>query len=239
MQSLLLTKQHDKDIISNELRDLLYTIGTTKSVHKDTYLFHEGMEAHEIFLIKSGLVQVDKLTTDGKELSMRICKHDNIVGELTLFSDHATYFLSAKVIESGEIIVINKAALEKELMSNANLTLEFMKWTSNHMRKFQSKIRDLLLNGKKGALYSTLIRLSNSYGRKQSNGILIDIAFTNQELAQFCAATRESVNRMLVELRKSDVISIDGKGRIFIKDIQFLRNEIGCENCPIEICNIN
>ena len=30
--------------------------------------------------------------------------------------------------------------------------------------KTQTKFRDLVLNGKKGALYSTLIRMTNSYG---------------------------------------------------------------------------
>ncbi|MFC3040603.1 Crp/Fnr family transcriptional regulator [Virgibacillus xinjiangensis] len=225
--------------LSGDLKSLLESIGTLSSMKKDSYLFHEGMDAHEIYLIRSGLVQIDKLTADGKELSLRICKQDDIVGELTLFSDHAKYFLSARVVEPGEVLVVKKHILEKELMTNAPLAIEFMKWTSTHMRKFQSKIRDLLLNGKKGALYSTLIRLSNSYGTQKEDGILIDMVFTNQELAMFCAATRESINRLLVDLRKQDVISIGRDGRILIKNIDHLRTEIGCENCPIEICNIN
>ncbi|MCC2249375.1 MAG: Crp/Fnr family transcriptional regulator [Bacillota bacterium] len=240
MQTSLLEKSpHGRERISHELYALLEEIGSKKKMYKDSHLFHEGMEAHEIYLIKSGLIQINKLTADGKELSLRICNHDDIVGELTLFSENARYFLSAKVVESGEVVIINKDRLEKELLSNAALTLEFMKWSGNHMRKFQSKIRDLLLNGKKGALYSTLIRLSNSYGVTCSNGILIDMAFTNQEMALFCAASRESVNRMLSRLRKMDIISINSSGKILIKDIQFLRDEIGCEDCPIEICNIN
>ena len=53
----------------------------------------------------------------------------------------------------------------------------------------------------KGALYSTLIRMTNSYGVLKENGILIDLPLTNQELANFCATSRESVNRMLNELK--------------------------------------
>ena len=52
-----------------------------------------------------------------------------------------------------------------------------------HMRKQHSKFRDLLLYGKKGALYSTLIRLANSYGKETDGGILISVPLTNQELA--------------------------------------------------------
>ncbi|WP_186576399.1 Crp/Fnr family transcriptional regulator [Aquibacillus kalidii] len=240
MQTALLEKQKitKQDYLSDELRQLLEKLGVSKKIHKDTYLFQEGMEAQEIYILKSGLVQVGKITSEGKELSLRICKSNDIVGELTLFCDDPKFLLSGKVLEDGEVLVVNRVKLEKELALNGQLTIEFMKWVSNHMRKFQSKIRDLLLNGKKGALYSTLIRLANSYGNTTSDGIEIEMILTNQELGKFCAATRESVNRMLSELRKLDIIYIDEDGKITIKDIQFLRDEIGCENCPIEVCNI-
>lgn len=225
--------------ISNELRTLLESISYHKSTEKDTFLFQEGMDAQEIFIIKSGLIRIEKLTADGKELTLRLCEVTDIIGELTLFSEDPKYLLSARVVESGEVLVIKRELLEKELINNGKLTFEFMKWVSNHMRIFQSKIRDLLLNGKKGALYSTLIRLSNSYGYNTEAGIFINMPLTNQQLANFCATTRESVNRMLGELRKADIIEVKKSGHILIKDIEFLRQEIGCENCPVEICNIN
>lgn len=238
-QHILLSDAHEKNRISDVLKETLESIGTIRRMRKETYLFREGMNANEVFIIKSGLVQVSKLTAEGKKLTLRICKTGDIIGELTLFSQNPTYLLSAKVIESGEILVIEKERLEKHLKKNGDLAIEFMKWGSDHMRKFQTKIRDLLLNGKKGALYSTLIRLSNSFGIKHHGGILIDLPLTNQELAQFCAATRESVNRMLSELRKLNIISMTKEGKIFIKNINYLKTENGCENCPVEICNIN
>ncbi len=232
-------KTKRKDSISDELRDLLESLSYSRKTYSSSFLFQEGMDAHEIYIIRSGIIQIEKLTADGKELTLRICTENDIIGELTLFSDNAKYLLSAKVLEAGEVLVINKDLLEKELIANGALTFEFMKWVSNHMRIFQSKIRDLLLNGKKGALYSTLIRLSNSYGVKVNDGILIDIVLTNQQLANFCAATRESVNRMLSELRKNEVIHVNKTGHILIKDMEYLRTQIGCEHCPIEICNID
>lgn len=41
------------------------------------------------------------------------------------------------------------------------------------VNKQHTKFRDLLLYGKKGALYSTLIRLANSYGKEVDGGILM------------------------------------------------------------------
>lgn len=228
-----------KRMISPELRHLLVSIGTKKKIYKDHYLFREGEEAKEIYLLESGLVQISKLTAEGNELLLRLCKQDDIVGELTLFADNPKFLLSCKTLQTGEVYVIKRSKLEKELMANSALTFEFMRWVSDHMRKFQSKLRDLLLNGKKGAVYSTLIRLSNSYGVPVGDGILIDMTLTNQELGRFCATTRESVNRMLGDLRKNNIISLNTQGKIILHDIEYLRQAIGCENCPLEMCNID
>lgn len=236
----IMNRKSDLSSVSEDLSSLLQSIGTPRAVNKGSFLFQEGEKADELFLIRSGIFQISKLSLEGKELNMRICKKDDYIGELTLFSDDATYMLSAIAIQDGEVLAIQRDNLEKALINDAPLTFEFMKWISTQLRKNQSKIRDLVMHGKKGALYSTLIRISNSYGVKVENGILLDIHLTNQELAKFCAATRESINRMLSDLKKKKVIeySSDG-GKIIILDLEYLREEIGCENCSIEICNID
>src|SRR5690606_10208927 len=102
----------------------------------------------------------------------------------------------------------------------SELAFEFMKWMSDHFRKTQTKFRDLVLNGKKGALYSTLIRMTNSYGVQTNDGILIDLPLTNQELANFCATSRESTNRILNELKREKIISVR-KGKIIVHNVQY------------------
>ena len=222
---------------SIEIKELLQFADRTFKSEKGTFLFQEGMEAKELYIILSGKVQISKITTDGRELSLRICGENDICGELTLFTDNPKFLLSAKVIEDAEIVAIRKDVLENEIFQNSTLAFEFMKWMSDHFRKTQTKFRDLVLNGKRGALFSTLIRMSNSYGVSQKNGILIDLPLTNQELANFCGTSRESTNRILSDLKKDNIISVK-KGKITILNLQYLKDEIGCENCPAVYCSI-
>ncbi|MCA1030308.1 Crp/Fnr family transcriptional regulator [Bacillus timonensis] len=229
---------NDTDFLTEDLKKLFSSSNHIEKVKKDNYLFQEGMESSQMYLIKSGLIQVSKLTSDGKELTLRVCTENDIVGELSIFSEEAKYMLNAKALEDSEVIIIQKAFLEQELLKNGPLAVEFMKWLSNHLRKTQTKFRDLVLNGKKGALYSTLIRMTNSYGVKQEDGILIDMALTNQDLANFCGTSRESVNRMLSELKKQNVITTIN-GKMHIIDLQFLKDEISCEECPTYLCSID
>jgi CRP/FNR family transcriptional regulator len=223
--------------ISNDLKELLQTIHHVKKVSKGQFLFQEGSSASELYMIIKGKVQVGKLIPDGRELTIRLCSAGEIVGELSLFSDNARHQQNAKMVEDGEVAIIFKNELEEKLANNSILAMEFMKWITDHYRKSQAKFRDLLLNGKRGALFSTLIRLSNSYGVETPKGTKINLPLTNQELANFCGSSREVINRMLSELKRDGIISYD-KNLIIIHDIEYLRIEIGCENCGINICNI-
>lgn len=222
---------------SIQIKELLRFADRSIHPQKGTYLFQEGMTAEELYVVVSGKIQISKITTDGRELSLRICGENDICGELTLFADSPKYLLSALVLEEGEIIAIRKDVLEKEMFQNSALAFELMKWMSDHFRKTQTKFRDLVLNGKRGALFSTLIRMTNSYGIQMSDGILIDLPLTNQDLGNFCGTSRESTNRILNELKRNEIITIR-KGKIFIRDLQYLKDEIGCENCPAIYCSI-
>ncbi|WP_106498025.1 Crp/Fnr family transcriptional regulator [Lentibacillus sp. Marseille-P4043] len=227
-----------KPNISDELKGLLDSVDYIKPIKKGSFLFSEGESAEELYIIQSGTIQIGKLSPDGRELTLRICDKGDIVGELSLYDD-VKYILNAKVLADGEVAVIKKSHLENELVNNGSLAIEFMKVMNQAFRRDQTRFRDLVLNGKKGALFSTLIRLSNSYGKKQDNGsIYIDMVLTNQELANFCGTSRESVNRLLNELKRSTIISME-KGHIIIHNLQYLKDEINCENCPVVLCSIH
>lgn len=226
-----------KSTHSIEIKELLRFGDRKFKAERGSYLHQEGMNAEELYIILSGKVQISKITSDGRELSLRICGANDICGELTLFTEKPKYLLSAKVLEEAEVVAIRKDVLESEIFQDSTLAFEFMKWMSDHFRKTQTKFRDLVLNGKRGALFSTLIRMSNSYGVQQKDGILIDLPLTNQELANFCGTSRESTNRILSELKRDKIISIK-RGKISILNLQYLKDEIGCENCPAVYCSI-
>ena len=219
------------------LTHLFDTVHHIKKIEKGMFLFQEGSPADELYIVQSGILQISKIIPDGRELTLRMCSRGDFVGELNIFSPSPRYLLSARVTESGEVAVIKKDVLEEKLTSNLPLALEFMKWMSQQFRKTQTKFRDLVLHGKKGALYSTLIRMTNSHGVKTNKGILIVLPLTNQELANFCGTSRESTNRILSELKRDNIISVK-KGKITILKLQYLKDEIGCENCPAVFCSI-
>jgi CRP-like cAMP-binding protein len=223
--------------MSPNLNKLFEKVHRIKKIDKGAFLFEEGNTANELYIIQSGKFQISKMVPDGRELTIRMCSAGELVGELTLFSSESKHILNARASESGAVAVIQKDKLENEAAKDNELALELIKWLSLQHRKSQARFRDLVLHGKKGALYSTLIRLVNSYGVEAEEGIKINVSLTNQELANFCGTSREVVNRLLSELRRNNIISID-KGFITVHALNQLKREIDCESCPLEICNI-
>lgn len=205
---------------------------------KQAFLFQQGEPVKELYVLLSGKIMVGKTSPDGRELTLRLCGAGDLVGEIIVDDLPTHYLVDAKVTEPGEVAVFNQKKLNDALISDPEAMLSFLNFANVQYRKDQTKFRDLVLHGKKGALYSTLIRLSNSYGKKKDHGIYLDINLTNQELANFCATSRESVNRLLNELKRQNIIDID-QGRITILNLRFLKKAINCENCPIVLCTIN
>ncbi len=211
--------------------------GKIISLKSGEYLFHEGDHAKYFYFVRSGKIFIMKYAESGRVLSLRLATKDSIIGELPLYEENPVYIFNAIAQVDAEVYAIEFPTLHDYLERKPAFAVNLLKIIGQHMRKQHSKFRDLLLYGKKGALYSTLIRLSNSYGKEVDGGILITVPLTNQELANYSATARESLNRMLGELRRENIIEIR-EGLMCIKDLDFLKSEIQCENCGKEICNI-
>lgn len=222
---------------SEHNREHLLSLAKDRTYPEGSHLFWEGDTADKLFLLKSGRVKITKSTDEGKELILYMYQAGDLIGQVDPF--HSTrHSFTAEVIEEGEVGVIEQRDIEILICQHCDFSIDFMKWMGIHHRLTQTKFRDLMMYGKPGALCSTLIRLSNTYGQENDNGaILINKKITHTDLSNMIGATRESVNRMLSDLRKRGVIEYEN-GMIVINELEHLQDVCHCEMCPKEICRI-
>jgi CRP-like cAMP-binding protein len=224
---------------TEEHRKLLEEIMYPKKAKAGSRLFWEGDEAGELYYVRSGRVKLTKTTEEGRTLNLSVLRQGDLVGELGM-SGAGTYGCSAVVIKDAELGVIQEKDLEILLFRHGDFAVAFTKWMALQHRITQSKFRDLLLFGKTGALASTLIRLCNTCGVVTKDGIRLTMKLTNTELADFIGATRESVNRMLGDLKAGGIVDMDG-GCLVIKSLNELKAMCRCPSfpaCPRDICRI-
>jgi CRP/FNR family transcriptional regulator len=221
---------------SQENLEKLKNIMYSKTMKAGSYLFWEGDPADYLYYVKKGRVKLTKTAGTGTKITLYLHHAGDMFGQIDPFQESANTF-NAEVIEDAEFGIIQQKDLETLLWQHGDLAIEFMKWMGMMHRMTQTKFRDLMLYGKPGALCSLLIRLSNCYGIACKDGIRIGKKITNSEMAEMIGATRESVNRMLSEMRRKNAIAVEN-GTIIIKDRSYLRDICQCENCPQEICRV-
>ncbi|USK93787.1 Crp/Fnr family transcriptional regulator [Rossellomorea marisflavi] len=224
--------------IPDSIKAMFIQEGLPYEISKGSYLFLEGKAPGHLFFIREGHIKVTRSTPGGRELALRIVGAGDVVGEIDLFCGDSSCSVSARAMDRCSLLSLPITDFEAALVDDRVRNREWMMWSQLQQRKDQSRFRDLLLHGKKGALYSTLIRLSNTYGERREDGILIGISLTNQDLADFCGASREVVNRMLHDLKENGVITMN-KGFITIHKLDRLKETIDCDQCPQCVCQIN
>lgn len=200
------------------------------------FVYRENDPSDKLYYVFKGSVKQTKLSEDGKDFVLHLFNEGDFFGQTDPF-ENAVQQYNAKAVEPSVIGFIHRQDLELLLWQDRSLSLDFMNWMGLMHRQTQSKFRDILLYGKAGALCSTLIRLANTYGQTVEDGIVIRKKLTHSELADFIGSARESVNRLLMDLRKKQVVDMVD-GQLVIRDIEYLRHKCNCEQCPIQVCRV-
>lgn len=221
------------------LKELNKHIETEKTLEKNDTLFAPGDMIEHLYVVLSGKIVISQPIMDGRELTLRLCKSGDLIGDSTLFANHGKkHVLHASAFRDCVVGCIHRNTLDEIIGNNIQLARILMNEISENALRDNMKLVDLVMYGRRGALFSTLIRLSNSYGVLKKDDIFIDLALTNQELANFCGTTRESINRLLRELRDKKIISVKNKF-ITIHNIDYLKKTLNCDTCPVTLCSIH
>ncbi|GMA50693.1 Crp/Fnr family transcriptional regulator [Alicyclobacillus contaminans] len=183
-----------------------------------------------VLYIKWGKVRLNILTDQGKEVTVSALNEGDM-----LFWDEALKQVTIRTNEPTRIGWIKQSVLDALLREDPDLASTFVRWQTRMNALVMMKLRDLLLFGKHGALSATLVRLANTYGETVPDGIRIPVRLTNEELAKFIGATRETVNRMLRSYVAKGVLSVKGP-HIVIHNMAYLKCEHQCLSCPPNIC---
>ena len=211
--------------------------GNSVTFKKGEFIYHPGDPTAYIYIVQKGLVFISRMQAEGAELATNLLKEKGIFGAVTLFCGPKAHTASAKAKTDVTVYRLPQKEFEVLVLNNEDLKTEWMRWMEIDRQRAMTKIRDSVMYGKLGALCSNLIRLSNSFGETVPEGTRITTKITNQELGLICGTSREVINRLLGDLKRQGIISVEQK-IITIHDMDKLRHLINCENCHIDVCQI-
>jgi len=221
--------------LSEKYKGELARLGIRERYDQGHVFFLEGEVADTIYLILSGHVLLKKESLSGEELVIGWKTAGQLIGDIFLLNGNEPCNVTAVARTATEVLTFKRDDFEKVLDTYPEMNKFYQKWLMKEIQIYYTKIRDLCLYGKKGALFSILVRLANMYGTETDRGIRIDLRLTHGDLARMIGGSRENVSRMLHQLMEEGVIAMEKK-QMIILDLPYLKNYLRCGDCSADLC---
>ncbi|SHM17416.1 CRP/FNR family transcriptional regulator, anaerobic regulatory protein [Caldanaerovirga acetigignens] len=194
----------------------------TKNYKKGTVIFFEGDPGEAVFFVKSGKVKVYKGDDEGREFILHIFDEGDVFAEAVLLGG-GTYPATAEAVEDSVVGFIKNEDLESFIKKSPDLAIKIIRIMAARLRDSQEKIKDLALKDTYDRTACMLHKISLDYGQRTSRGIEIDLPVTRQELAALVGTSRETVTRILSQMKKNGIIDIDRQKIIVLDERKLMR----------------
>lgn len=216
-----------KELQEQECRSLLGLLQDLGVASADrTYfpgdaIYREGEYGDALYILTSGVVKLFSPYSGTKEATLRLLRPWDIFGHLA-FAGETVQLAYAEAVTESKITKVPKVFIERAVRQDPQVALKVMTLLELRLVQYEELVKCLLPRETEVRIANLLPILSGKFGEHAAGGqVTIDLRLTHQDLAAMVASTRESVTKVLNELRNRDVIAIES-GRITLKDHQAL-----------------
>jgi CRP/FNR family cyclic AMP-dependent transcriptional regulator len=161
-------------------------------------------------MLKKGAVKINKLSPEGRVITLDILKGGTLLGELGAI-ENADRDETAEVIDDCLICIMSKANFDEMLKMVPGLSIRLNKIIGFRRRKIENKLLDLLYSSVEERLAKTLIHLLDDFGIPDGDAYILKVKLTHQDLSELIASTRETTTTTLNSLKKAGLIDYEGK----------------------------
>lgn len=184
-------------------------------------LFVAGEEARGLYVIAAGAVRAYRESLDGREQVIHVEPAGATIAEVPMFDD-GTYPSTVAAEEDSVILFIDKRDVRNLCLSHPSIALAALKLLAARLRRCAELVEALSLHEVDQRLARLLLGEARSRGRRTEEGVVFELALTNQQIAARIGTVREVVSRALSRLQQNELIVVSGRV-ITIFDEQTLR----------------
>ncbi|MCY3958155.1 MAG: Crp/Fnr family transcriptional regulator [Chloroflexi bacterium] len=179
-------------------------------------ILHQPDEKSEmLFLLKSGRVQIYRISPDGKRFIVSNIEPGMFFGEMALLGQ-AMHDSFAEAVTDSTVCVISRRDLEYLIGRFPTIGVRIMQALADRLSEAESQLEDLALKSLTARLATLILRLSSG-----ANGRVAGL--THNDLAERVGTSRETATQALNELKNAGLIAI-GRKRIDVLDRQGLED---------------
>lgn len=177
-------------------------------MHKNTkkeIIYFPDEPSDTIYFLKEGKIKISRITEDGRSTTLQLLGPGEIFGESALLGQEKHENI-AEVVEDSLVCSINKNMFQELLHDNPKLNLSLNKFIGFRLRKIETHVEDLVFKNAQDRVVSFLKRYVNTFGKEMVDGVRVRPFLTHQEIADLTATARQTVNTVLNNLVKENLI---------------------------------
>lgn len=193
--------------------------GSINHYKKKQVIYWEGNHPSRLFYVQKGKVKTYKRNDDGKEFITGLFREGDFIGYIPLMED-AVYKDTAEALEDTELAAIPRSEFEALLGSNPAVMQKFIKILAQNIDDKEEQLLSIAYNSLRKKVADTLVTLYDKYNPEHNAGFQIDMSREN--MAAMAGVAKESLIRMLSELKDEKLIALEGS-KIKIADYTGLR----------------
>jgi CRP/FNR family cyclic AMP-dependent transcriptional regulator len=183
-------------------------------------LFTEGDLAERVFVIERGWVMISSIAPGGREIVLGIRGPGDVVGDLSAL-DSAPRSATALAVGDVEATVAPGSALTRALNDIGKAT-ELLRILAARLRDADRKRLEFAALDTLGRVAWRLQELGERFGEETSDGVVVELPLSQEQLASWCGASREATVKALSALRALGCIAT-GRRSVVIRDAEALR----------------
>ena len=179
-------------------------------------IYREGEYGDALYVLVSGVMKLFRPYSGSKEATLRLLRPWDIFGHLA-FAGEARQRAYAEAVTDCVVTKVPKIFVERAVRQEPLVAFKIMTLLELRLVQYEELVKCLLPRETEVRLANLLPLLAQKFGDRRDGGVTIDLRHTHQDLAAMVASTRESVTKVLNEMRGRDLIEVEA-GRITLKD---------------------
>jgi len=206
-------------LLGAEDRVALDAIGRHRGFRRGSFLLRNGERSDHVFVIHEGRVKIVATTAAGQELLLAVRGPGELLGELAaLTADSAPRSASMVALAPVEAQVLPGAEFLAFLERRPKVLMFVVRQLMERLRDADRRRIEFGSQPTMGRVAGYLAEMAERDGRPGPEGIAITTSLSQEELAGYIVASRESVARALTTLRREGLITT-GRRRIVVHDL--------------------
>jgi CRP/FNR family transcriptional regulator, cyclic AMP receptor protein len=208
--------------LTNDQLSLLARSVGTQTFERDEAIFHQGSIGSTLYIIVLGQVRIYTINEAGQELTVRMLKTGEFFGELALL-DGQPRSASVEAMCPTIALTLHRSTFLHIINVYPSIAASVLEAMAARLRLTTTSAEQMANLSATQRVVRQLCELATCYGIADGGAIRIDLHLTQDDLASLSGTTRETVNRVLSNLRDQGLIRVE-RARVSVLKMQQLED---------------